>query len=188
MKKITLLLLFIITCSNAIIAQIKPLKFGLVFKFDEASFDIKERKIAKHLFDTISITLDKKMDSISKVKSMCMDYIGYKDINKANLLYIVHFYKGNNYEIKNIPILHQFLMDNATKDTINSGNMKSPLAEATLAPEEHSVESNIIFLEKNISGLTNLVVEGLVLFILPSYFPNCADVLDYKRQKIHQYG
>ncbi len=185
MKKIFFLFVINILISNYLFAQIKPIRFGLVFKFDEASFDIKERKIAKYLFDTISITLDKKMDSISKTKSMCVDYVGYKDVNKADLLYVIHIYKGDYDEIKNIPITEQFLMHNDTKDTISAGRLKGTLAEAKLAPEEHSVDSNIIFLEKNISGLTNLVVGNLLLFVLPEYFPNCIDILDYKRQKIH---
>lgn len=183
MKKIVSFLLFI-TCSNVIIAQIKPIKFGLVFKFDEASFDIKERKIAKYLFDTISITLDKKMDSISKTKSMCVDYIGYKDISKTDLLYVVHFYRGNSDNRKNVPIIYQFLIDNTTKDTIMIGSIKTPLAESTRPPEDDSVENNIIFLKTNISGITNLVENALILFVLDNYFPNCTEIIDYKRQKV----
>ena len=183
MKKLVFLLLFAV-CINVTFAQIKPLKFGLVLKFDEASFDIKERKIAKHLFDTVAITLDKKLDSISKTKSMCVDYVGYKDISKATLLYVAHFYKGDSDEVKNVPIMDRFLMDNITKDTIKQGRLKGPWLDGSLSPEDHSVKSNTEFLRKNSAWITNQTAQELVLFVLSNYSPNCQDVLDYKRQKV----
>ena len=153
-------------------------------KFDEASFDIKEQKIAKHLFDTVAITLDKKLDSVSKTKSMCIDYVGYKDVNKATLLYVVHFYKGDYDGIKGVPIMNRYLMDNITKDTIKLGRLKGAWLDGSLAPEEHSTKSSMEFLEKNSAWITDRTAQELVLFILSNYFPNCQDVLDYKRQKV----
>ena len=184
MKKIALFLVANLLFVNCLLAQPKPLKFGLVLKFDEASFDIKEQKIAKHLFDTVAITLDKKLDSVSKTKSMCIDYVGYKDVNKATLLYVVHFYKGDYDGIKGVPIMYRCLMDNITKDTIKQGGVKGSWAEASLAPGDHSAESNAEFLEKNTAPLTNLASQELVFWALSNNFPNCQDVLDYKRQKI----
>ena len=184
MKKIALFLVANLLFVNCLLAQIKPLKFGLVLKFDEASFDIKERKITKYLFDTIAITLDKKLDSISKTKSMCIDYVGYKDVSKATLLYVVHFYNGDYEGIKNVLIMDRFLMDNITKDTIKLGRLKGAWLGESQAQEQYSTKTNMEFLEKHRIWITNQVAQELILWILDNYFPNCQEVLDYKRQKV----
>ncbi len=174
MKKIFFFLFFTI---HLVSAQIKPLKFALAFNFDVKIFPQNEQIISQKFATELLKDLDKQMDSISKSKSKCMNYIGI-DTKNANIICITNFYKKTN-----IPSYRYFIIDNLTKDTLESSFGGSVATITRNFPDEKEIikplsEKDISPMKEEFLFRTNVILE--------LYFSNCENLLDYKEQKRHE--
>lgn len=180
MKKTTFLLLFIITCSNAVIAQIKPLKFALQSKLNVLDFPENKRVILTKLHDKLLKAASNQMDSVAKTKSKCMNYVGI-DTKKADIICLIDFYKDNFNGYANIPMIKYSWIDGFTKDTLKeSSHWGTALKKMpkTISSDYELLEDDFAYIIAEFLYATEI--------ILICNLASCENVLDYKQQKLHK--